>query len=579
MVFLIIMAASVLGRVHNVQVQRLEKRVQVIPAPIIVPPSQFFEGIDGSWSTFIIRAGSPEQSVRVIASTNSPDTIVVQPGGCLIGAIPNGVPENCAFLRGGTFNKNLSTTWEDQGWFALNGDGGKYGFEANLGYTFNLDYGLDNIGLGFQDGPDSPTLKNQTVAGYNLPNPLYLGLFGLGIQPVIYSTFGNYSAPSFFENLRSLNMIPGLSWSYTAGASYRLSNGQFAQLIFGGYDTSRYQANAVQFKISSDVTRDLVVGVQSITYEGTSTSSLLPHPIYSFIESTGPNVWLPIESCLLFERAFGLTWDNATSKYLLNDTQYTSLSAANPSVTFHLAVSTSGGFTVDIRLPFSAFALKAAYPFVANSTFYFPLQRAANATQYTLGRTFLQEAYLTVDYDRGNFSVSQCTWIEGAASTISTIISPSYSNSSTNNTAGPALESTKVNRITVPTIIGAVIGVLAVLVILAAVFWYFRSPRKAQVGDEITATSGETLDLNNLRDHKYPWIEADEADSMYKQATGVHSRVVTETDGTEIFQLSSDAWLMELDGVPKKPTAGVIYELDNGNGNGNGTLENSGQSL
>jgi hypothetical protein len=29
---------------------------------------------------------------------------------------------------------------------------------------------------------------------------------------------------------------------------------------------------------------------------------------------------------------------------------------------------------------------------VSNQTRYFPLQRAANDTQYTLGRTFLQEA-------------------------------------------------------------------------------------------------------------------------------------------------------------------------------------------
>lgn len=45
-------------------------------------------------------------------------------------------------------------------------------------------------------------------------------MFGLGTQPQIYETFGNYSVPSFFEILRTQNMIPGLSWSYTAGANY-----------------------------------------------------------------------------------------------------------------------------------------------------------------------------------------------------------------------------------------------------------------------------------------------------------------------------------------------------------------------
>jgi hypothetical protein len=111
----------------------------------------------------------------VVASTNSPDTLVVLPGGCLKGAIPNGVPGNCPTTRGGTFNNTLSTSWIDQGWFSLNG--GNYGFEANLGYGlngFNLDYGTDTLGLGFQAGVDSPTLMNQTIAAYDLPNPLYL---------------------------------------------------------------------------------------------------------------------------------------------------------------------------------------------------------------------------------------------------------------------------------------------------------------------------------------------------------------------------------------------------------------------
>lgn len=130
------------------------------------------EGVDGSWSTFNLRIGT-SQSVRAIASTNSPITIVVQPGGCEIGANPRGIPNNCAFSRGGTFNKNASTTWQDQGWFNLNGDNG-FGFEANLGYNFNLDYGLDTLGVGFKEGVDSPTLKNQTIAAYNLPNSCYM---------------------------------------------------------------------------------------------------------------------------------------------------------------------------------------------------------------------------------------------------------------------------------------------------------------------------------------------------------------------------------------------------------------------
>jgi hypothetical protein len=84
--------------------------------------------------------------------------------------------------------------------------------------------------------------------------------------------------------------------------------------------------------------------------------------------------------------------DNTTGLYLISTSQYATLNAINPSVTFTLANSLSGGLTVDIVLPFKAFILQAAPPFAPNTTSYFPLKLAANNTQYTLGRTFLQEA-------------------------------------------------------------------------------------------------------------------------------------------------------------------------------------------
>jgi hypothetical protein len=134
------------------------------------------------------------------------------------------------------------------------------------------------------------------------------------------------------------------------------------------------------------------VAVQSISYTGTTQEVLLSKPIYAFIESTDPNFWLPLEAVQAFEKAFGISADNGTGLYLINSSQYATLSAVNPSVTFTLANSAAGGQTVDIVLPFNAFILRAAFPFAPNATSYFPLRLAANETQYTLGRTFLQEA-------------------------------------------------------------------------------------------------------------------------------------------------------------------------------------------
>jgi len=207
-----------------------------------------------------------------------------------------------------------------------------------------------------------------------------------------YSTIGNYSSPSYFTSLWQQKLLPGLSWSYTAGAQYNSKGGQYAQLIFGGYDSSRFTSNTASFTLALDVDRDIVVAIQSITFSGTTQASLLSDPIYAFIESTDPNIWLPADACRAFEKAFGLSMDNSTGLYLMNSTQYSQLLAINPQVTFSLANGLTGGTSVSIILPFRAFALSAQYPFTPNDTYYFPLKQATNATQYTLGRAFLQEA-------------------------------------------------------------------------------------------------------------------------------------------------------------------------------------------
>jgi hypothetical protein len=106
----------------------------------------------------------------VLVSTNSPQTMVVLPLGCTTQAIKP-VPSDCANSRGGLFTSNQSSTWMDQGLYGINQDG--VGFEANLGYSVDANYGLETVGLGFSGGPSEPTLENQTVAAIAAKSPFY----------------------------------------------------------------------------------------------------------------------------------------------------------------------------------------------------------------------------------------------------------------------------------------------------------------------------------------------------------------------------------------------------------------------
>jgi len=105
-----------------------------------------------------------------------------------------------------------------------------------------------------------------------------------------------------------------------------------------------------------------------------------------------PEIWLPIEACTMFENSFGLLHDSTTDRYLVNDTIHSRLRTLNPTLTFQLGNEVYGGESINIILPYAAFDLQANYPIYPNATNYFPLRRAANESQYVIGRTFLQES-------------------------------------------------------------------------------------------------------------------------------------------------------------------------------------------
>lgn len=130
-----------LATAHNIR-ELSPRAATTVPAPIVFPPSQEFQGNDGPWSTFTLRLGTPEQDVNVMVSTASYQTWAVIPEGCTLDD-----PSNCKDLRGGEFNYNDSSTWvqnnvTENGLFALN-------LEINLGYgpDGNGLFGYDTVGL------------------------------------------------------------------------------------------------------------------------------------------------------------------------------------------------------------------------------------------------------------------------------------------------------------------------------------------------------------------------------------------------------------------------------------------------
>lgn len=263
------------------------------------------------------------------------------------------------------------------------------GLELNLGYAGNNgEYGYDTVALGWQ-GSGGPSLDQQIVAGI-ATKQFYLGIFGLNPRPSNFTSFNN-PVPSYMLNLRKQSLIPSISGGYTAGNQYRL-NKVLGSLTLGGYDASRFIPNNVSFAFNEMDNRDLTVVVKQVTMKAENISQdFLSKSIAAFVDSTVPYIHLPLDVCEKFEAAFGITWNTNVQAYLVNDTLNNRLKAQNPSVTFTLGTLTTTN-TVNISLPYAAFDLIADYPLMPNKTRYFPLVRAANDSQYTLGRSFLQEA-------------------------------------------------------------------------------------------------------------------------------------------------------------------------------------------
>lgn len=161
----------------------------------------------------------------------------------------------------------------------------------------------------------------------------------------------------------------------------------------GGYDASRFTPNDVTFTFAPTDTRQLVVGVQAITYSNSkTTTSLLSDAVLALVDSTVPYLWLPEAACTAFEDAFGITWDPIRALYRVNETLHDDLLKQNPSVVFELANGINGGPSVNITLPYASFDLEVSYPVPRTPTRYFPLQRASDESKVTLGRTFFQES-------------------------------------------------------------------------------------------------------------------------------------------------------------------------------------------
>ncbi|KAL8646490.1 MAG: hypothetical protein Q9226_006829 [Calogaya cf. arnoldii] len=218
----------------------------------------------------------------------------------------------------------------------------------------------------------------------------------------------------------------------------------------------------------------------------------------------------------------------------------------NAEVTFKLGTSLNGGDTVSITLPYASFDLETGPPFVKSRRKYFPLRRAKDETQFTLGRAFLQEAFITVDYDHKSFSISQAQYTQGQPSRIVLTSAEEVKNGETTDSTSESPSLTKTSSQKSGGIgTGAIAGIAAAVVILALLagaycLWRFKLKKSSKPKDN-TKGKAELEDNNNNNEPKGGVYEvfnkrrsSHESSHDSKQAAKVDVTPMAQTPAAEL---------------------------------------------
>lgn len=329
-------------------------------------------------------------------------------------------------------------------------------------------YGTDNVFLQQRDTPIFNSTLIATmydVTGYSTS---MFGIFGNSITVKNWNT--TYSG--LVERPELKQATQSQSWSYTAGAFSLKQSGSF---IFGGYDEARFNpANSIKaFRDISQINRNwasnLYVSLLNITDDDSPNRSLMPDfsGLNMNINTDVPHIWLPAEICQSFDKVFNLTRDLEHDLYLLDETMSAGIKKKNSTLNFQIAANVTTNETTNIIVPWSFMILSTSID--GKDRPYIPIRCTDNQKSFTLGRSFLQAAYLTVNHDDSTFRLGQALY-PGPNSSV--VAMPSSAKT------GQAISTGTITGIVCGLVVGAAILYLSYLI------WQRRKRAQAAVAAE-----------------------------------------------------------------------------------------------
>jgi hypothetical protein len=289
-----------------------------------------------------------------------------------------------------------------------------------------------------------------------------------------------------------------------------------------------------------------VTGITLKTSENATPISLsLPSNFITRIDSSRPYIYLPSKVCRVVLKKLKLLPDPGTNHFLISPSMHTDYMEQNPMLEFELASLKTDNDTMTINMPYLSLALNLGFPHLSppgNKSLYFPMRCTNDSHQYVLGRAFLQEAYLIVNYERQKFTLSQVDWKKLSAKSAQVIaISsdklevPGYL--TTNAPEDKKLSTSAISGIAVG------IGIFLALV-LVLLYWYRHRSIKTSKGsshsDSIITTSAELHESLELAEST-PNANLLEIGQTMTPRVELNSSHVIELDTTQVNELSNNS--------------------------------------
>ena len=308
--------------------------------------------------------------------------------------------------------------------------------------TFGFTQGLDTMRLNTSHGSmtavncsvfamETATLGLPEGQTYTAPvGHLALGFSGQG--RLVYETDQNISSYAFPGALATNNTIPSNSFGLHYGSA---SLGLAGSLTWGGFDQSRVLGDVGAFSLSDDGGQDNIIvqllDIQIRVEQGdfpfsapsntseddapTSYTGLLSldsnsgtqptnlHPMLSYMH-------MDPATCSAIVEHLPVTLQRFTNLYIWNtsDTSFTRIMQSSAHLDFVFENSSQGNLT--IKVPFQLLNLTLDAPIASPPIQYFPCQpfhASDGSNHYFLGKSFLQAAFLGMNWEQRKFFLAQ----------------------------------------------------------------------------------------------------------------------------------------------------------------------------